>query len=92
MKALGELKRSAEWYEDLLDEHGYEFRGSGKALLDNAYADLQVKWKEAANLGALTGPDLQLIIDSVKPATGWGGLVQKITNLKKKNKKKLNKL
>ncbi len=77
--ALGDLKRSAQEYQSLLDDYGYEFKGKGKNLLESAYADLKVKWKEAANLGALTGPDLELIMDAVKPATGIRGLGSLIT-------------
>jgi hypothetical protein len=76
---LGELMRSAENYSDLLGQYGTELFGSGKTLLDGAYADLQVKWKEAAKLGALTGPDLQLIFDAIKPATGFRGAFSALT-------------
>ena len=79
LKALGELKRSAKIYKDLVDTHGVELRGTNKSLMESAYADLKVKWKEAANLGALTGPDLELIVDAVKPATGGRGIVAKLS-------------
>ena len=74
LRALNELKISAQRYQIQLDEYGFQFGGVGKTLLEGAYADLQVKWKEAANLGALTGPDLQLIMDAVKPSTGFRGI------------------
>lgn len=77
--ALSDLKTSANAYQALVQQYGTELAGTGKTLLENAYAELQVKWKEAANLGALTGPDLQLIQDSVKPATGLRGVQTNIT-------------
>ncbi len=73
LKLVSDLKASALRYKDTLNTYGYEAFGVGKTLLDNTYAELQVKWKEAARLGALTGPDLQLILDAVKPATGLRG-------------------
>lgn len=70
LTTLADLKSKANNYQTLVEEYGLQQTGQGRTLLENAYADLQVAWKEAANLGALTGPDLQLIQDSVKPATG----------------------
>lgn len=78
LKALGELKRSTKTYQDLVNQHGVEIYGANRSALESAYADLKVKWKEAANLGALTGPDLELIVDAVKPATGIGGIKAKL--------------
>lgn len=71
MTTLSDLKTSAMAYQALVNQYGLQQTGAGRTLLENAYAELQIKWKEAANLGALTGPDLQLIQDSVKPATGF---------------------
>lgn len=77
LDALANLQLSAQRYRDLVDQEGWAGVGTGRALLEGAYADLKVKWKEAANLGALTGPDLDLIIEAVKPSTGLKGLKQK---------------
>lgn len=74
--SLAALKRAAEAYKVLLGEYkGVQVRGTGRTLLESAYADLKIKWKEAANLGALTGPDMDLIMETVKPATGLGGII-----------------
>lgn len=78
LDSLANLERSAGRYQELVDQYGYEAFGTGRTLLEGAYADLKVKWKEAANLGALTGPDLDLIIEAVKPATGLSGIKQKL--------------
>lgn len=108
LRALDDLRTSASRYETLVDDYGFEFSGAGKTALDSAYADLQIKWKEAANLGALTGPDLDLIIDSVKPVTGFrglsaialgggvegiqGGITKMITNIDEDGAKNFNQL
>lgn len=73
LTTLTGLKTKALAYKTLVEQFGTETYGENASLLDSAYAELQVAWKEAANLGALTGPDLQLIQDSVKPATGLRG-------------------
>lgn len=76
---LADLRNKAVAYKSLVEQFGTEIFGSNKTLLDNAYAELQIAWKEAANLGALTGPDLQLIQDSVKPSTGARGVATNLT-------------
>ena len=79
--AASSLQSSLKSYHDLIEEYGsFQKFGAGKQLIDSAYADLKVKWKEAANLGALTGPDLGLIEDAIpEPKSGfWGGAGQKI--------------
>ncbi|MFM2117270.1 MAG: hypothetical protein RL316_460 [Bacteroidota bacterium] len=69
-------KRKAAW-EDLdnslnklsnsVNKYGIVIRPSPqKSELESAYNDVMIKGKEAANLGAITGPDLQ-IITSVIP-------------------------
>lgn len=79
--AASNLQSSLKSYHDLIEQYGsFQKFGTGKQLIDSAYADLKVKWKEAANLGALTGPDLGLIEDAIpEPKSGfWGGAGQKI--------------
>lgn len=60
-------------YQSLVDTHGYNVTGKNKTEIENAYADLKIKYKEAANLGALTGPDVKIIEEAIKPITGFGG-------------------
>lgn len=74
LQTLSDLKQKVKTYKTLVEQEGYAMTGAGRTLLENAYADLKIAWKEAANLGALTGPDVSLISDAVKPATGWSGL------------------
>lgn len=73
VKALGDLKTKIQTYKNLVEEYGTETPlGGQKPQLDSAYADLKLAYKEAANLGALTGPDVQLLEEAIKPAT-YGG-------------------
>lgn len=74
VKALGVLKQKIQNYKDLVTKFGTSSFGKQKAQLESAYADAKVAWKEAANLGALTGPDVGLIEEAIKPATNaWFG-------------------
>jgi LysM repeat protein len=74
VKALGTLKQKVEGYKELVDKYGTSSFGKQKAQLEAAFADLKIAYKEAANLGALTGPDVALLEEAVKPATsGWFG-------------------
>lgn len=59
------LARTAEEYKNAVNKYGLSPIGEGRKTLQNIYADLKVKWKEAANLGALTGPDLGLLEDAI---------------------------
>ena len=43
--------------------------GPKKAVLENAYTELQLAYKEAANLGVLNGPDLGLVESAIRSAT-----------------------
>jgi hypothetical protein len=79
IRSLTDLKTKAENYKKIVDDEGFAVKGAGKILLDSAYADLQIAWKEAAKLGALTGPDMKLIENAVKPTTSWGGIWNKFT-------------
>lgn len=68
-----DLKQKIEKYKTLFDEYGTELWGTGAALLESAFADLKISWKEAASLGALTGPDVAIIGQAIKSATGLEG-------------------
>jgi len=67
-------------YKDLVAEHGFEAFGKNKTALESAYADLKIKYKDAAGLGALTGPDVSILEEAIKPATGFGGAIGKLTS------------
>lgn len=49
---------------------GFDSVGSRKAILDSLYADLKIAYKNAAGLGALTGPDVSIITEAIKPISG----------------------
>jgi len=70
LKALSDLKTVQDRYQTLVETYGFEAAGEAKSLLDKAYADFKIAYKEAANLGALTGPDVGLIEEAIKPASG----------------------
>lgn len=71
---LGDLKTKATRYLGLIGQYGYELKGTGKTLLEAAYSELKISWKEASNLGALMGPDILILMDAIKPVTGVTGL------------------
>ena len=69
--AIKDLNNKLASYKTEVNQAGgFDSVGSRKAILDSLYADLQVAYKEAANLGAITGPDLGLIQAAIKPASG----------------------
>lgn len=72
VKALGMLKQKVEGYKALVKKYGTEVRGKQATELESSYADLKIAYKEAANLGALTGPDVALLQEAIKPATSSG--------------------
>lgn len=79
------LKKNKEFvdqvknYENLVENLGYQPFGKDRALLDNAFYNLGVSYKEAKELGAITGPDWEIIKGSIAPMTGLSGLVTKAT-------------
>lgn len=68
--SLSSLYNKSNDYKKLVDQYGFKASGPEKAMIDRAYADLQIAYKEAANLGALTGPDVGLIQNAIKPSSG----------------------
>lgn len=76
------LKLKLSSYQDLVKQHGFEMLGPNKAVLENAYTELQLAYKEAANLGVLNGPDLGLVENAIRSATpGFLGNVGNILRL-----------
>lgn len=73
--SLSGLYQKSQTYKNLLDTYGFKVAGAEKARLDQAYADLKIAYKEAANLGALTGPDVLLLEEAIKPASGATNLL-----------------
>ena len=68
--SLSGLYQKSQTYKNLVDLYGFRATGPEKAKMDQAYADLKIAYKEAANLGALTGPDVALLEEAIKPASG----------------------
>lgn len=56
--------------ETLVTQYGIEtMPGRAKADLASAYAATQLGYKEAARLGAITGPDMQIILNAIPDPT-----------------------
>ena len=64
-----DLKLKLSSYQDLVKQYGFEQAGVEKAVLQNAYKELQLAYKEAANLGVLNGPDLTIVEEAIGSAT-----------------------
>lgn len=65
-------------YESLINQYGYQPVGQGAAKLDQAFYELGTAYKESKDLGAITGPDWEIIKGNVAPMTGVSGLVKNI--------------
>jgi hypothetical protein len=74
--ALDNLESALTVYEDALTKYGStETYGEGKGVLENAYANVLIQAKEAAALGALTGPDMDIMNRTVIPPNGLDQLM-----------------
>lgn len=80
LKSSSDLLTSLKNYKNLVETYGIEIGGEGASKLNSAYADLKIKWKEAANLGALTGPDVAILEEAILPAANWGGAFTQFKN------------
>jgi len=82
LKSLQTLKTSLVAYKSLVEEYGTaKFSATQKRLLQGALADARIAWKEAAELGALTGPDLALLDQAIPPATSEPGFVSSLLGI-----------
>lgn len=79
LQVASNLKLKMSSYQDLVDKYGFESVGQNKAVLQNAYTELQLAYKEAANLGVLNGPDLGLVEQAIRSATP--GVIGNIGNI-----------
>lgn len=68
--SLSNLYQLSQTYKKLVEVNGFKATGSAKSLIDRAYADLKIAYKTAAELGALTGPDVSLLEEAIKPSAG----------------------
>jgi hypothetical protein len=82
LNTASNLKLKLSSYQDLVKKYGFEIKGADKAVLENAYIELQLAYKEAANLGVLNGPDLTLVEAAIRSATpGFWGNVGNVLSL-----------
>lgn len=74
IRNIGTLNTKLKNLEELVSSIGAEVTGSDKAKLESAFKDAEIAWKEAANLGALQGPDIKMIEGALgqSPTTGKG--------------------
>lgn len=73
--SIQDLQSKLQTYKEFASQPGgFDTVGSRKAILDSLYADLKISYKEAANLGALTGPDVAIISEAIKPISGISNL------------------
>jgi hypothetical protein len=74
--ALDNLETALTAYETALDTYGStEIYGAGRGVLENAYANVLIQAKEAAALGALTGPDMDIMNQTIIPPNSIGQLL-----------------
>nr|AKH46393.1 hypothetical protein [uncultured marine virus] len=77
-QAFYELQGALKEYSDIVKENrGVEFFNP---VVNNKYAALQIKWKEAARLGAITGPDLGLMENAIPAINTLGAVVRNIAH------------
>jgi hypothetical protein len=69
LQTAADLKLKLSSYQQLVDKYGMELFGTNAAVLENAYKELQLSYKEAANLGVLNGPDLTIVEEAIRSAT-----------------------
>ena len=76
---LNNLKDAIARYRDQLTATGVELMpGDAKSLLTGAYSNLKLLAKEAANLGALTGPDVMILEELVNNPASAGSAFQNV--------------
>jgi hypothetical protein len=74
--SIADYRNALNNYEQMVRKYGSgKISGVGKSRLESAYSDLAIKYKEAAKLGALTGPDIGLVHQGIAPAAGFASLV-----------------
>lgn len=76
IRAAAELRAALNNYKQKLAKYGTQYTGEAAADLDSAFNLMGLAYKENKKLGALTGPDWEIVKGSVAPATGWAGATQ----------------
>lgn len=81
INALSDLQNKINTYRDAVNKTDkFAVYGANKATLDSMYADLKIAYKEAANLGALTGPDVLILQEAIKPMSGITNYTSYVTS------------
>ncbi len=65
-------------YKNLVNKYGYQPAGPGAKALETAFMEVGTAYKDAKGLGALTGPDWDIVKGSITPMTGAGGGVRNV--------------
>lgn len=69
-QGLTAFVKAVDDYKKLIDQFGLQpVSGPEQNLLKTAYSAVKIKYKEAANLGALSGPDIGLVVEGIPDAT-----------------------
>lgn len=68
LQALEKFNSTLKSYRDFVKDKGYTVFGDDLAKAKNLQAQAYLDYKEAANLGALTGPDLSIMERALAPA------------------------
>lgn len=69
VQSLGTLKTKLDAYKQLVKTYGTASAGTQKSILNAAYSDLKIAYKNAAELGAIQAPDVPLIEGALANAT-----------------------
>lgn len=80
VKAANELQMALKTYRDMVAQQGDLVTGGvEKAKIEAAYNNLKIQFKNAAELGAITAPDVPLIEGAIKPITkDWYDVAGKV--------------
>ena len=68
-RAMADFKNSMASFRKLVKEHGTEYGGDKAARLKTAHTDLLLRGKDAYEMGALAGPDLDLMMSLINDPT-----------------------
>lgn len=71
-KGAADLVTSLNKLDGMLSEHGTEYFGGDAKLMKTVHTDALLALKEAAKLGALTGPDMELVDGLLNDPTTLG--------------------
>jgi type II secretory pathway pseudopilin PulG len=69
-QAFGAMRANLEMLKQLVEKHGIEVMpGEAKSAMESALSQAQVAWKTYAELGALSGPDMGMVIAAIGDPT-----------------------